>query len=385
MKSLRRIGRPLAARGRAQVVERAAEVAPVGEHGERRRAAALVRRADLAHVGLRRDLAGARRAALELGDQRQPGPHQRLAERARAAERADGVAQVLDRNPLLASLHVLPRCPHELLELAHVRSRVDEPAAVSRDARELARELDQALQHPLARRPSRSPPRPRSTAPPRSAPAPAGEDRRAGVQQHHVARRARLAGRAPARTTAAFSSGVPPAIALSSARGKPEILRGDEPLLGAPVGDLDHARAVGGADLVDAVVGADDQRALAPEPDERLGDRLLVAAVGDAEQLPARARRVGERTEEVEDRPHGELLAHRDHVLHRRVVAGGEHEAEADLLDAAADAVGVEVDAHPERLEQVGRARPAGGRSGCRAWRRRSRPRRRRAPRPSRC
>ena len=49
----------------------------------------------------------------------------------------------------------------------------------------------------------------------------------------------------------------------------------------------------------------------------------------------ARAGRVGQRAEEVEDRAHGELLAHRDDVARRLVVGGREHEAEADLVDAA--------------------------------------------------
>ena len=43
---------------------------------------------------------------------------------------------------------------------------------------------------------------------------------------------------------------------------------------------------------------------VAAEADQRLGDRLLVVAVGDAEQLPAGAGGVGQRAEEVEDRAH---------------------------------------------------------------------------------
>jgi hypothetical protein len=69
------------------------------------------------------------------------------------------------------------------------------------------------------------------------------------------------------------------------------------------------------------VIGRDDERVRAAKPEQRLGDRLLVAAVRDAEQLPARAGRVGQRAEEVEDRPHRELLAHRHHMGHRLVVA----------------------------------------------------------------
>src|SRR3712207_6942810 len=50
----------------------------------------------------------------------------------------------------------------------------------------------------------------------------------------------------------------------------------------------------------------------------------------------------------------------RDDVLHGGVVAWGEHETESDLLHASRDRIGFEIDAHPERLQEVGRARPAG-------------------------
>ena len=46
--------------------------------------------------------------------------------------------------------------------------------------------------------------------------------------------------------------------------------------------------------------------------------------------------RVGERAEEVEDRAHGELLAHRDDEARRAVVRRREHEAEADLARCSA-------------------------------------------------
>jgi hypothetical protein len=111
---------------RPQVVERAAEVGPVGEHRERGGTAALERGTDLRDGRPGGDLSRARGTALELGDQREAGSDQRLAERARSAEGPDRVAQVLDRDDPLAALDVGPRCPHELLELAHVRSRVDD-------------------------------------------------------------------------------------------------------------------------------------------------------------------------------------------------------------------------------------------------------------------
>ena len=73
----------------------------------------------------------------------------------------------------------------------------------------------------------------------------------------------------------------------------------DEPLRGRAVGDLDHPGAGAERELVEAVLGGDHQRPLAAEPDQRLGDRLLVVAVGDPEQLPVGAGRIGQRPEQL--------------------------------------------------------------------------------------
>jgi hypothetical protein len=76
--------------------------------------------------------------------------------------------------------------------------------------------------------------------------------------------------------------------------------------------------------------------------------------------MAPRAGRVRQRAEEVEDRPDGELLAHRDDEPRGLMVARGEHEAEAELVDARADVLRAQIDPHAERLEHVGRARAAG-------------------------
>ena len=76
-----------------------------------------------------------------------------------------------------------------------------------------------------------------------------------------------------------------------------------------------------------------------------------------ADQLVRRAGRIGERPEDVEDRAHAELLAHRRRVLHRAVVVRREHEADAGLGDALRDLLGRQHDVGAERLEHVGAAR----------------------------
>ena len=54
----------------------------------------------------------------------------------------------------------------------------------------------------------------------------------------------------------------------------------------------------------------------------------------DAEQLIAGTRRIGERSEDIENRAHAELAAHRRRVLHGRMMIRREHEADAGLGDA---------------------------------------------------
>ena len=74
-------------RGRArgpEVVQGAAEPAVLGEDRERGGAATLVRADHLLDGDAGADLPGARRAPLELGDQRQAGANERLLERSRA-------------------------------------------------------------------------------------------------------------------------------------------------------------------------------------------------------------------------------------------------------------------------------------------------------------
>ncbi len=106
-----------------------------------------------------------------------------------------------------------------------------------------------------------------------------------------------------ASTTRALSSGEPPAISSRDVSASPTSAGATnhscvEPSLTSTIRVASCDR-----DLVEAVVGRDHQRTLAPERKERFGDRLLVGAVRDAQELPGRPGGVGERAEEVEDRP----------------------------------------------------------------------------------
>ena len=111
-----------------------------------------------------------------------------------------------------------------------------------------------------------------------------------------------------------------------------------------------------GGELVEPVVAVDDQRPLgAPAPRARR-PCARPCGVGDADHLPADTGRVGQRAEEVEGGGDAELAPGGTGVAHRGVEPGREAEADAGLGHAAGHLVGAAVDAHAERLEQVGRA-----------------------------
>ena len=117
----------------------------------------------------------------------------------------------------------------------------------------------------------------------------------------------------------------------------------------------DHRRGAE-RDLVHAVLAVDDEHVLAAEPLQHAHLDADQVGMEHADQLVRRAGRVGERPEDVEDRAHAELLAHRRRVLHRAVVDRREHEADAGLADALRDLLGRQHDVGAERLQHVGAA-----------------------------
>src|SRR5581483_12090132 len=125
---------------------------------------------------------------------------------------------------------------------------------------------------------------------------------------------------------------------------------------------LAHAAAVdladevrpAGRELVDASRAVDDIRVRRVELDERVRERSRELRRVDAEDEGARAGRVGERSEHVEDGTRRELAADRRRVAHRGVVRLREEEAEAELVDRALDPLRRRVEPEAERLEDVG-------------------------------
>src|SRR5690348_15495663 len=121
------------------------------------------------------------------------------------------------------------------------------------------------------------------------------------------------------------------------------------------------ARRRGERDLVYAVLTVDDEGALAAEPQQRLAHQRQQARMGDAEHLIARAGRVGERPQDVEDGTDADLAARGADVTHGGVVGGSKHEAEADALDAGRDVLRPQLQLNAERLQHVRAAALAGG------------------------
>ena len=118
----------------------------------------------------------------------------------------------------------------------------------------------------------------------------------------------------------------------------------------------DHRRRAE-RDLVHPVLAVDDEHVPAAEALQHAHLDADEVGMEHAEQLVRRAGRIGERAQDVEDRPHAELLAHRRRVLHRAVVRRREHEADAGLRDRLRDLLGLQHDVGAERLQHVGAAR----------------------------
>ena len=104
-----------------------------------------------------------------------------------------------------------------------------------------------------------------------------------------------------------------------------------------------------------------DPRARGAEQPQHLGHHPQLGAIADAEQLMGGAGGIAERAEQVEQRAHAELRAHRADVPHRGVMRAREHEADADFVDQRAIASALRRRAHAERFEHVRAARQGRG------------------------
>src|SRR5256712_7516078 len=131
----------------------------------------------------------------------------------------------------------------------------------------------------------------------------------------------------------------------------------DEVLVDLPLHQLADHGFGRGRDLVEAVQPVHRHQVLRSQALQHADLDAHQVRMENAHRLVLRARRVGERAEDVEEGAHAELLAHRRGVLHRRVMRGREHEAEAELVDRLPGLLRRERNAGAERFQHVGAAR----------------------------
>lgn len=97
-------------------------------------------------------------------------------------------------------------------------------------------------------------------------------------------------------------------------------------------------------------------RAVASQPLEDFRERRAEFPGENTDQLAFRTRRVHQRPDDVENRPHSlfrERLPDRSDSLERRMVGRREKESHTRLLDALAEFLRPQIDLHPQRLKHV--------------------------------
>lgn len=117
-------------------------------------------------------------------------------------------------------------------------------------------------------------------------------------------------------------------------------------------------------DLIQTLLATHDERTVDTKEAEDLGKRVTELALGHTENHTLGARRVDERTEDVEHGAEVELATDRRNVGERRVVVGREQEEEWGGREERRELLDGEGQAAVEADEQVGRARRRSGRLG---------------------
>ena len=306
--------------GSLEMAVRPLEIALVREHREAGRASPLVGRGDGRRVEVPANHAGAGRGALDLRDHRRAlGAH--------GVQKAPRRRHVLGRSahfrqgpPLPAGGHLLALAGDDLVEDAH-----DSPIMRVRSTKfgQLLLRLssgDHVLRqhHAVAQGAAHA----------------RRVECRAAVQRHDVRRRfvAAVERRAQQRQTLRRRRGtqiVHRALPQAHVRGRE--LEGIDPA----VLQFHDLRRRMDRQLRPSHRSGRPARVSAPS-------RRQTSAIGRCHWAPKtprrlafRASRIGERAEQIEDRADAEFAAHRPGVAHRRMVAGREQKAHADLGDAA--------------------------------------------------
>ena len=333
----------------------ALEVGLVRQHGEAGRAAAGVGGGQGRRVEIGADEALAGRGLLQLGDEGRAATVGDRAKRSGEAAWRLGRPRPLSQRRLgdgpLALGNVVPLVVANPCEdVAH------RPAALPASARRVpAADFDEPVERGL-RLAAVYRLGGMANAFPQIGGAPGDDERRGGIEQHDVARRAGFAAQ-----HAANDAGVLRRVAALQVLGRGArqagVLGRDLEAADRAAVELDDRGRPRGGELVGAVAAMDDPDALGAEIAQDLGHGLRPLGVEHADQLAPGAGRVGERAQQVEDGPRAELDPRRPHVAHGAVVPGRHEEADPGLPQRFADERHVRVDGDAEGGEQVGRAR----------------------------
>jgi hypothetical protein len=110
------------------------------------------------------------------------------------------------------------------------------------------------------------------------------------------------------------------------------------------------------SEFVQPLVARDDEGTRGAEPGQRIGIDRHIGGPRDADELARDLRRIGQRPHQVEDRAPADRLADRHDAAHRRVVARGKEEADADVRQRLFRRFGGAIEVEAQRLQRVGRA-----------------------------
>ncbi len=92
----------------------------------------------------------------------------------------------------------------------------------------------------------------------------------------------------------------------------------------------------------------------AAEHTQHLGEFPGDVGMSNPYQLVTRARRIGERTKDVEHRPDPDFLPGGADESHRGMERGREHEPDADFIDRPRDFIAGQLHAYAQPFQQVG-------------------------------
>jgi hypothetical protein len=136
-----------------------------------------------------------------------------------------------------------------------------------------------------------------------------------------------------------------------------------------------HDGFAGGGQLIDAIGSVDDEGSLCSERGQRATHQKNATGREYADDLIARAGRVGQRANQIKNRTEAKRATQRPQSLHGRVIKRREEEDEAGLAKALDGQLRAERDGNAEGFEHVGSAAKRGDRavavlgdfgSGCR-------------------